>query len=437
MKLYLTKKLCLIGVFTILMLGWPSFVWADELIINRMTVEEVKPEIGIKVSGIIMKISWFTNKEADGRVNYGPNSGYGYNVGSSIVGLYHEVTLAGLKGETVYHFKITSKATTGQLMQSFDQTFKTPKFTDIGDPPIISDVRVSYVRGTYFLVTWYTDKPTDAAVEYATEPTLARTSRSGGSRNVTTHEVLVRSLKLNTTYYFRVRSIDNNGNKQVRGGFKVTTASSNSAEKEPLAISQISPISWPDPLITDTAITFRWHTNHPTRGRVEIARQKVAETGFLETEHELTVKNLKPNTTYVAKIYADTVWRLSAQTGEITLMTSTTYVPTAPLPDYSGRVAGDATCVNYSAYGITCRDLAAERKAATEIKDALYKKYRGRTPSGAARNWFTLVRARAYGGYPINAIVQTVRFGGKTVHPSIPWSSWKNSKDYKTYINKN
>lgn len=435
MKVKLIKKLCLISIFATLMLGWPGFVWADELIINKMTVEEVKPEAGIKVSGVLMKISWSTNKEADGRVDYGPTNGYGSNIGSSTIGLYHEIILTGLKGETVYHFKIISKATTGQLMQSFDQTFKTPKFTSIGDPPVISDVRVSYVRGTYFLVTWYTNKPTDAVVEYATEPTLARTGWSGGSRNVTAHEVLVGSLKLNTTYYFRVRSIDNDGNKSIRGGFSVTTASSNLAEKEPLMISQISPVSWPDPLITDTTITFRWYTNHPTRGRVEIARQKVSETGFLETEHELTVKNLKPNTTYVAKIYADTVWRLSAQTGEITLMTPSTYVAPASLSDY-GRVAGESICVNYSAYNVTCRNLPAERKAATEIKNALYKKYRGRTPSGAARNWFTLVRARAYGGYPIEAIVQAVRFGGKTVHPSIPWSSWKNAKDYKDYINR-
>jgi hypothetical protein len=436
MKAKLVRKLCLIFTLTALMLGWPGFVWADELVINKMTIEEFKPEAGLKVSGVMMKVTWFTNKEADGRVDYGPNSGYGSNIGSSVIGLYHEVILTGLKGETVYHFKIISKATTGQLMQSFDQTFKTPKFTGVGDPPVISDVRVSYVRGTYFLVTWYTDEPADAVVEYATEPTFARVGWSGGSRNVTSHEVLVSSLRLNTTYYFRVRSADNDGNKGERGGFIITTASSNSAEKEPLAISQISPVSWPDQLITDTTITFRWHTNHPTRGRVEIARQRVGETGFLETEHELTVKNLKPNTTYVAKIYADTVWRLSAQTGDITLMTPATYVPPAPLPDYYGKVAGESICVDYNAYNVTCRNLPAERKAATEIKNALYKKYRGRTPSGAARNWFTLVRACAYGGYPIEAIVQAVRFGGKTVHPSIPWSSWKNTKNYKDYINR-
>lgn len=435
MKAKLVRKLCLIFALAALILGWPGFVWADELIIDKMTVEEVKPEAGARVPGIIMKISWFTNKEADGRVDYGLNNSYGFSINSSTLGLYHEVTLAYLKSETVYHFKIVSKAATGQLMQSFDQTFKTPKFISKGDPPVISNVRVSHVRGTYFLVTWYTDKPTDAVVEYSTEPNLARAGWSGGSRNVTSHEVLVSGLRLNTIYYFRVRSIDNDGNKQVRDGFIVTTAPSSLVEKEPLTISQISPVSWPDPLITDTTITFRWRTNHPTRGRVEIARQRVGETGFLETEHELTVKNLKPNTTYVAKIYADTVWRLSAQTGDITLMTPSAYIPPTSLSDYS-RVAGESICVDYSAYNVTCRNLPAERKAAIEIKDALYKKYRGRTPSGAARNWFTLVRARAYGGYPIEAIVQAVRFGGKTVHPSIPWSSWKNSKDYKDYINR-
>lgn len=45
-------------------------------------------------------------------------------------------------------------------------------------------------------------------------------------------------------------------------------------------------------------------------------------------------------------------------------------------------------------------------------------------------NWATLVKAYIYGDYPIEAIAQAIRLGGYTVHPSIPFESWKNSKDY-------
>ena len=50
--------------------------------------------------------------------------------------------------------------------------------------------------------------------------------------------------------------------------------------------------------------------------------------------------------------------------------------------------------------------------------------------------WHYYVNAYVYGGYPVEALAKSVVFGGKTVHPTIPWSAWKNSKDYKEYINK-
>lgn len=57
-------------------------------------------------------------------------------------------------------------------------------------------------------------------------------------------------------------------------------------------------------------------------------------------------------------------------------------------------------------------------------------------PSKGNRWWYTYVNAYVYGGYPIEAIKQGVRFGGKTVHPTRPWSDWKTSADYKAYINR-
>lgn len=48
----------------------------------------------------------------------------------------------------------------------------------------------------------------------------------------------------------------------------------------------------------------------------------------------------------------------------------------------------------------------------------------------------TLFNAYIYGGYPLEAIVQAVKFSGYTVHPTIHWLTWKETKDYKNYINK-
>ncbi|MDO8581970.1 MAG: fibronectin type III domain-containing protein, partial [bacterium] len=48
----------------------------------------------------------------------------------------------------------------------------------------------------------------------------------------------------------------------------------------------------------------------------------------------------------------------------------------------------------------------------------------------------TYTRAYFFGGYSIKEITQAVRFGGKTVHPTIPASLWRNSEDYKAYIDR-
>ena len=40
----------------------------------------------------------------------------------------------------------------------------------------------------------------------------------------------------------------------------------------------------------------------------------------------------------------------------------------------------------------------------------------------------------AYGDYPIPAIARAIRFGGKTVHPTIPWGKWKETDTYKEWI---
>ncbi|MBI2551953.1 Ig-like domain-containing protein [Candidatus Uhrbacteria bacterium] len=50
--------------------------------------------------------------------------------------------------------------------------------------------------------------------------------------------------------------------------------------------------------------------------------------------------------------------------------------------------------------------------------------------------WYTYVNAYTYGGYNMDEIKQSVRFGGKTVHPTIPASAWRGAADYKAYINK-
>lgn len=77
-----------------------------------------------------------------------------------------------------------------------------------------------------------------------------------------------------------------------------------------------------------------------------------------------------------------------------------------------------------------------EQQHAQELKAVLENYFgEGRIPV-TAENWSKLVNAYVYGGYPVIAIVQALRFGGITVHPAIHYDYWKESPDYQNYINK-
>ncbi|PIS42335.1 MAG: hypothetical protein COT24_03885 [Candidatus Kerfeldbacteria bacterium CG08_land_8_20_14_0_20_40_16] len=77
-----------------------------------------------------------------------------------------------------------------------------------------------------------------------------------------------------------------------------------------------------------------------------------------------------------------------------------------------------------------------EQKHAQELRAVLENYFGlGKIPV-SAENWSKLVNAYIYGGYPVIAIVQSLRFGGKTVHPTIHYDYWQESIDYQNYINK-
>ena len=86
-------------------------------------------------------------------------------------------------------------------------------------------------------------------------------------------------------------------------------------------------------------------------------------------------------------------------------------------------------------YGQQRISLSVEQAKAIELKKALDTAFNRIIPI-EKRFWHIYVNCYVYGQYPVKAIVQSLKLGGKTVHPVIPYYAWKNSADYKEYINK-
>ena len=88
----------------------------------------------------------------------------------------------------------------------------------------ISNVVISEVTDASATITWDTDVPTDATINFGLD------SRVGTIRDPLfdkkEHSLTIDQLDPSTTYYFRVISADTTGNKSATAGFVFTTKGS-------------------------------------------------------------------------------------------------------------------------------------------------------------------------------------------------------------------
>ncbi len=80
------------------------------------------------------------------------------------------------------------------------------------------------------------------------------------------------------------------------------------------------------------------------------------------------------------------------------------------------------------------KSLFQEQDSAKDLKSELEKHYGENKIPVHKKHWHTIVNSYVYGNYPIQAIVQAIKFGGKTVHPTIPFSAWQKTVDYLEWI---
>lgn len=109
-----------------------------------------------------------------------------------------------------------------------------------------------------------------------------------------------------------------------------------------------------------------------------------------------------------------------------------------------GDGAGEELRAGAFAYGFSrVRVLTTEQALARALAQGLDERLPGvfnrlfHQKTGTSKQWwYGYVNAYIYGGYTLDEIKQSVRFGGKTVHPAIPAARWRNAADYQAYINR-
>ena len=184
-------------------------------------------------------ISWLTDEPATTQVTYGATTAYGSStpVNTALVST-HGQTLTGLTAGTTYHFRVISRDASGNQAISGDFTMTTlaadpvtasPSSATNSDTtaPVISRINVR-TSTTGALVGWRTDEPATSMIEYGTT-TAYGSSTTVDPTLVQRHRQSLDGLTPESTYHFRIRSIDAAGNVALSPDRTFSTSSSTSS----------------------------------------------------------------------------------------------------------------------------------------------------------------------------------------------------------------
>jgi len=150
-------------------------------------------------------ISWATNRDATGMVDYGTTTTYGSESSTTASGTEHSVTLTGLTAGQTYNYKVTVTAADDVTASSANKTFNTTQL-------VISDI--SYVpnnRGA--VISWSTDDPSSSQVQWGLTTAYGSTSTLDATLEVD-HSVAIDGCTPETVYHYKVLSVSASGSAE-------------------------------------------------------------------------------------------------------------------------------------------------------------------------------------------------------------------------------
>ena len=262
-------------------------------------------------------ITWTTDETADSQVEYGTTTSYGSSTTLDATSVNsHSQNLTGLTSNTLYHYRVKSRDTAGNLATGTDNTFTTPPDAT---PPVITNVLSSTNLGAATAtITWTTDKGATSQVEYGLTVGYG-TLNTKDATLLTSHSQTLSGLMTNTQYHFRVRSIDTNNNESISNDFTFTIT-----DTVPPIISAGPTV----PAVTATTATVQWTTDKSSTTQVEYGLTTAYDLYLIDssfvTVHSYTVPSLLVNTTYHFRVKSRDAGGNAVYSGDSTFTTDGT-----------------------------------------------------------------------------------------------------------------
>lgn len=298
-----------LGIISSIVTGSPSFA---------PTISDIKVEA---VTGDKATIFWKTDVPTDSFIEFGVDEKYGAIQGNSDETQDHHLTITGLNSDTLFHFRARSRDQKGSLALSQDQTLKTNKIpTALEDesstPARIINVKSSDQTYTSAIITWESALVTTSELEYGSTDKFGNKLTDKSANNfVTQHTLKLDNLNSGTTYYYRVIGQDLIGNKYASDAYTFST----------IANPSITEVKVEN--IASTEATIRWQTNTPTNSYVVFGKNGEAQNQIqgidsqLVTDHSVTLKDLKPATTYSFVVKSTDAYGMAGYSASATFST--------------------------------------------------------------------------------------------------------------------
>ncbi|MEN8906678.1 MAG: fibronectin type III domain-containing protein, partial [Clostridiales bacterium] len=276
-----------------------------------------------------VEILWETNLKTDKNyINYGTASDLlTETIVNNDTDFNHLIELKDLEEGTTYYYEVVSETSGGSKIVSSINSFKTKI-----QPKIVSEPTVTAIKSHSVDISWLTNIETNNnLVKYGKSPDSLIFEETNIFSN-TNHTISLSNLDSNTTYYFEVRSENEDGlfTKSEIGSF--ITKDILQIIQEPNSVD-----------ITDTYAYIIWSTNILTNnnyvkyGTSSDSLNTIKSNYKTDDDHKIMLDNLKENTTYYFEVGNETEDGLQVISGISNFKTK-------KLP----RIVSSPKCVNLS-----------------------------------------------------------------------------------------
>ncbi|MDA0747300.1 MAG: fibronectin type III domain-containing protein, partial [bacterium] len=232
----------------------------------------------------------------------------------------HIVTITGLTPASGYLFQASSTNASGLTASSNDPTtprklqppggfgsFTTNTEADSQFPVITGGPTIVASTTNTLTVEWQTDESSNSVIQFGGSATSLTNEEVDGT-NVTTHRAVLTKLAPGATYAYKVASTDATGNGATESQTAFGTTPSESDLTAPVITSINNTASPSEPIYkTDRSAAIRWVTNEAASASVAFGTaadnlSDVRSLSDFNTEHNVTLTNLQPSTTYFYQI---------------------------------------------------------------------------------------------------------------------------------------